>query len=260
MVLRLCQPLSISFSPLAGGGKKQNLRPFRCSSVNHTSDNTFEHRKLVLEVRDKLEKEYSNLPVGKNGRDDEEMIFWFLKDRKFSVDDAVTKLTKALKWREDFGVSSLSEDSLKSIYGTGKAYVHDFADVYGRPVLVVVASKHFPEKQEALEDQKLCVFLIEKALSKLPDGLEEILVVLDLRDFRTVNADIMFFKFLIDAFYFYYPKRLGQVLLVDAPFVFQPIWQLLKPLLKSYAPLVRFVDAETLRSEFFYEDTLPAAF
>ncbi|KAK8916228.1 hypothetical protein KSP39_PZI022485 [Platanthera zijinensis] len=188
------------------------------------------------------------------------MIFWFLKDRKFSVDDAVTKLTKALKWREDFGVSSLSEDSLKSIYGTGKAYVHDFADVYGRPVLVVVASKHFPEKQEALEDQKLCVFLIEKALSKLPDGLEEILVVLDLRDFRTVNADIMFFKFLIDAFYCYYPKRLGQVLLVDAPFVFQPIWQLLKPLLKSYASLVRFVDAETLRSEFFHEDTLPAAF
>ncbi|KAH0468658.1 hypothetical protein IEQ34_001890 [Dendrobium chrysotoxum] len=164
------------------------------------------------------------------------------------------------KWREDFGVSTLSEDSVKSIYSTGKAYVHGFTDVKGRPVLVVVASKHFPEKQAATEDRKLCVLLIEKALHKLPYGLGEILVIVDLRGFRTENADIMFFKFLIDAFYYYYPKRLGQVLLVGAPLVFQPIWQLLKPLMKSYAALVRFCDAETVRSEYFQEDTIPAAF
>ena len=30
------------------------------------------------------------------------------------------------------------------MYGTGKAYVHDSLDINGRPVLVVVASKHFP--------------------------------------------------------------------------------------------------------------------
>lgn len=41
-----------------------------------------------------------------------------------------------------------------------------------------------------------------------------------------------------DVFYYYYPKRLGQVLFVDAPFIFKPIWQLAKPLLKSYASLV----------------------
>lgn len=27
---------------------------------------------------------------------------------------------------------------------TGKAYVHDYLDVYGRPVLIVEASKHIP--------------------------------------------------------------------------------------------------------------------
>ncbi|KAK2993209.1 hypothetical protein RJ640_005177 [Escallonia rubra] len=40
-----------------------------------------------------------------------------------------------------------------------------------------------------------------------------------------------------DVFYSYYPRRLGQVLFVEAPFVFQPIWQLVKPLLTSYASL-----------------------
>lgn len=51
---------------------------------------------LVLEVKEKLEKEHHSLPIGRNGRDDEDMILWFLKDRKFSVDEAISKLTKAI--------------------------------------------------------------------------------------------------------------------------------------------------------------------
>lgn len=51
---------------------------------------------LVLQVKKKLEKDHQSLPVGKNGRDDEDMILWFLKDRKFSVDESVERLTKAI--------------------------------------------------------------------------------------------------------------------------------------------------------------------
>lgn len=49
------------------------------------------------------------------------------------------------RWRHDFGVSDLSEESVKSSAETGKAYVHDNFDVNGRPVLIVDASKHFPQ-------------------------------------------------------------------------------------------------------------------
>ncbi|KAM0944185.1 putative CRAL-TRIO lipid binding domain, CRAL/TRIO domain superfamily [Dioscorea sansibarensis] len=230
------------------------------SSENKISHSSIDTRKLILEVKGKLEREHSILPIGKNGRDDEDMILWYLKDRKFSVEEAVAKLTKAIKWREDFGVSVLSEESVKSLHNTGKAYVHDFLDVNGRPVLVVVASKHFPEKQDANENERLCVYLIEKALSKCPPGTEDILGIFDLRGFGTDNSDFFFLKFLIDVFYYYYPKRLGEVLFVDAPFVFQPLWQLVRPLLKSYASLVRFCDAKTVREEYFTEDTVPAAF
>lgn len=52
------------------------------------------------------------------------------------------------------------------------------------------------------------------------------------------SYDLPFLIWQIDVFYYYYPKRIGQVLFVDAPYVFQPIWQLVKPLLKSYASLV----------------------
>ncbi|KAH6795311.1 hypothetical protein C2S51_036297 [Perilla frutescens var. frutescens] len=168
-------------------------------------------RKLVAEVKEKLEKEHKCLPVGKYGRDDEEMILSFLKDRKFSVEETASKLTKAIEY-------------------------------------------------ESYEDEKLCVFLIEKALSKLPAGKQEVLVIMDLRGFQAQNSDLKFLTFVFDAFYYYYPRRLGQVLFVDAPFIFKPFWQLVKPLLKSYASLVRFCSAKEVKEEYFTADTVPISF
>ncbi|GAB2269812.1 hypothetical protein Dimus_004730 [Dionaea muscipula] len=223
--LRPCVIIPICFS--------DSTQTRRFSVYNSNSS-----RKLVLEVKEKLARSHSSLPIGKNGRDDEDMILWFLKDRKFSVEEAVTKLTKAIKWRQDFGVSALTEDSVKKVAKTGKSYVHDFFDVNGRPVLIVVTSKHIPGMYDPVDDQRLCVFSIEKALSKLPLGQEQILAIVDLRGFGIENADVKFLTFLFDVFYYYYPKRLAEVLFVDAPFVFQPIWQIAKPLLKSYASLI----------------------
>ncbi|KAJ4961167.1 hypothetical protein NE237_021077 [Protea cynaroides] len=257
MALRLDRSLRHYF--LGFVPKTSPIRSSKVSAHNPMWPSVESH-KLIMEVKEKLKRDHPSLRVGKNGRDDEEMIFWFLKDRKFSVDDALKKLTIAIKWREEFGISELSEESVRSIAETGKAYVHDFLDVDDRPVLIVLASKHFPAMHDPVENEKLCVFLIEKALSKLPDGKEQILGIFDLQGFGSENADLKFLKFLINVFYYYYPKRLGEVLFVDAPFVFQPLWQLVKPLIKSYASLVRFCSADTVRKEYFTEATVPVRF
>lgn len=245
--------LGLKAAPLVANGYNA-LRIRSCLTMDPQKS-----RKLVLDVKERLEREYRHLPVGRNGRDDEEMILWFLKDRKFSVDDAVSKLHKAIRWRHEFGVSDLSEESVRSVAETGKAFVHDSLDVNGRPVLIVDASKHFPEKQDPVEDEKLCVFLVEKALSRLPAGKQDILGIFDLRGFGTANADLKFLTFVFDVFYYYYPRRLGQVLFVDAPFVFKPLWQLVKPMVKQYASLVTFCSVKDVK-EYFTEDTLPASF
>ncbi|PSR96707.1 Motile sperm domain-containing protein [Actinidia chinensis var. chinensis] len=258
MALRLCPPLRHQFLPLPPPLHSNRPTRLRKLFVHSPILEPNHALKLVTDVKEKLEKDHHNLPVGKYGRDDEDMILWFLKDRKFSVEDAASKLAK--KWRQEFGVSDLSEDSVRTVAETGKAFVHDFLDLCDRPVLIVVASKHFPGKQNRSENEKLCVFLIEKALSKLPAGKEEILGIFDLRGFGTDNADLQFLTFLFDVFYYYYPKRLGQVLFVDAPFVFKPIWQLAKPLLKSYASLVRFCSVEDVIKEYFTESTIPTIF
>ena len=63
-----------------------------------------------------------------------------------------------------------------------------------------------------------------------------------------------------DIFFTYYPKRLGQVLFIDAPWIFQPSWNLFKPLLGKYAGLVAFVSREQLRDSYFTPETVPDDF
>ncbi|XP_042042569.1 CRAL-TRIO domain-containing protein C589.09, mitochondrial-like [Salvia splendens] len=173
-----------------------------------------------------------------------------------SLSLTVSKLTKAI----DFRVSELSEESVKRVAETGKARLHDYLDVHNRPVLIVEASKHLPGEYEPNEDESLCVFLIEKALSKLPEGQQQVVILIDLRGFQTQNTDLKFLTFVFDASYCYYPRRLGQVLFVDAPFIFKPFWQLVKPLLKSYASLVRFCSVKEVKEEYFTADTIPTSF
>lgn len=64
----------------------------------------------------------------------------------------------------------------------------------------------------------------------------------------------------VDVFFLYYPKRLGQVLLVDAPWGFEPGWQLVKPWLQKYAALVRFVSTKEVAEQYFTPDTVPSDF
>lgn len=53
------------------------------------------------------------------------------------------------------------------------------------------------QTQDPVENEKLCAYLVEKALSRLPSGAENILGIFDLRGFRVENGDLQFLKFLV---------------------------------------------------------------
>jgi hypothetical protein len=55
------------------------------------------------------------------------------------------------------------------------------------------------QKQDPLENEKLCAFLVEKALSKLPVGTDNILGIFDLRGFCVENGDLQLLKFLVSS-------------------------------------------------------------
>jgi hypothetical protein len=82
----------------------------------------------------------------------------------------------------------------------------------------------------------------------------------DLRGFSLAHVDLGFGAFVIEAFQVMYAGRAAQIVLVDAPYLFKWPWEMLKPLLRKYAGLVRFVSRAQLAADFFTPDTLPPAF
>lgn len=202
---------------------------------------------------------------------DEGTLRWFLQDRKLDVPDAEEKLLKMLRWRREFGADSVRWTDVAREAATGKAYLHTNLDVSGRPVIVVRAAKHVTGACNLQDSQRLCVHLMDRALERLTaesksSGREEgkevetVLGIFDLRGFTSANADWGFVRFLVDIFFSYYPKRLSQVLFVDAPWVFKPGWEIVRPLLKKYAALVRFVSADEVRREYFTAESAPEDF
>ncbi|CAG9464569.1 unnamed protein product [Pedinophyceae sp. YPF-701] len=197
----------------------------------------------------------------------DDQLVWFLRDRKLDVVEAEEKLRKTIEFRKEFRAETLTAGDVASEAATGKSYVHDKRDVFGRPVLIVVAARHEIGAAPIRDSQEYAVYLMERCVEQIEGAgtrgeagrdAETVLGLFDLRNFSARrNGDIEFITFLVKLFFNIYPKRIGQVLLVDAPFVFKPVWAVIKPLLGKYSKLVRFVSADEVKREYFTPDTLP---
>jgi hypothetical protein len=246
---------------------------------------------LILQALDQVREKMAASPYSEQIT--EEQMRWFLLDRKFDVEATVDKLIKMLRWRREFGYGFFfyifiaavlafplqptpintnefllfySADELKTTdvakeAATGKAFLHTALDVQNRPVIIVRACKHVNGASPLLESQKLCVHTLDRAMERLPEtGQETILGIFDLRGFTSKNADLGFIRFMVDVFFTFYPKRLSQVLFVDAPWIFMASWNVFKTWLSKYQALVRFVSAEQVRKEYFTSETVPEDF
>eukprot|EP00798_Chlamydomonas_sp_ICE-L_P025636 gene25636-11294_t len=245
--------------------------PLRSSAINAPA---------LEQLRERL----SSKPALKDVVPCDDTLRWYLRDRYFDVPEAEQKLISMLSWKKDFQPGKVTAASVAKEVSTGKAYVHEHPDNYGRPAIVIRVKLHkhheHPDNygrpdiaivfrvklhkvgQYPIDDSKrLCVHLIDSALGKLPEEGEQIVGIFDMRDFQvTENADFAFARFMIDAFFEYYPRRVGQVLFVEAPWVFIPAWEAIKPLMRKYSALVRFVSCDELSKEFFTPERMPSEF
>ena len=67
---------------------------------------------------------------------------WYLRDRGFDVDEAADKLATMCRWRHTFRPELIWPQDISAELQSGKAFVHDQADRFGRPVVVVQARYH----------------------------------------------------------------------------------------------------------------------
>jgi hypothetical protein len=127
-----------------------------------------------------------------------------------------------------------------------------FCEQLGRPVVLVQLKYHSTKKRNLEETKKLCVYQIDRALQRLYDSesssVETVVTVFDLDGFNTDSFDLDFLRFFAQAIFDYFPKRVSQVLLVDAPMFFKPMWSTAKPLLGTYGDIATFVNRREARS------------
>mmetsp|Transcript_9984 Transcript_9984/g.30488 ORF Transcript_9984/g.30488 Transcript_9984/m.30488 type:complete len:269 (+) Transcript_9984:61-867(+) len=179
---------------------------------------------------------------------DDETLEWFLADRRYDVDEAYTKLTGMLAWKkrlEEVPMESVEKEAM-----TGKAFFHRERDIHGRKVLVVRACKHITNEFPFESSEKMVQKLMDSALENMPPETETMLGIVEMRGFGMKNSDVRLAQLLVDVFFTYYPRRLSELLVVDAPLVFQPMWRIIKPLLRKYASIVKFVKLDDVNSYF----------
>ena len=193
--------------------------------------------------------------------DDE--LAWFARDRRGDAREAVEKVVQYLRWRKDRGGLGVDRDALMRRAAPEArrrvGYLAREKDALNRPTVVVVARRHDAMRRDLKASQALCVAVLEDAIAEaVKEGGEQVLALVDLRQVGPQNVDVPFLLWLIMTLRSYFPKRLGQVALVDPPPVlFEAAWNLIKGAVGRHADMVRLVSSSDVKNAYFAGKRVP---
>ncbi|OUM59368.1 hypothetical protein PIROE2DRAFT_21250 [Piromyces sp. E2] len=183
----------------------------------------------------------------------------FLRARKWNVNRAVKMTTACLQWRIEWNVRALLEVGEQGIdddvFKTGKAFIFG-KDKEDRPLSIVRVRFHNKNTVPLFESEKLTMFLLETGRLSIKPPVEMCSIVFDMTDFSMTNMDYPYVKFVLHCLQNYYPECLGVCLIVNAPWIFNGCWKIIKPLLDPVvSSKVHFVKTEEMK-QYISEDQL----
>lgn len=177
------------------------------------------------------------------------IILRFLRARKFDVDLAYDMLFNMMKFRiefQDIGVGALDPSMCENELQTGKSFFYDY-DKDGRPLCYIRTRLHDPYASDALENQRYCILMIEYGKTLLLPPGETVTVVFDMTKATVRNIDIKSVHFMVTSLQNYYPESLGKILVLNATWIVNSAWKLIKPWLDPVtAAKVNFIRPEEL--------------
>ncbi|KAI8822035.1 phosphatidylinositol transfer protein CSR1 [Fimicolochytrium jonesii] len=160
-------------------------------------------------------------------------VLRYLRARKWDVTKAVAMTVATLKWRLEFGVNEVLKEGERACdvadLESGKSYYGNGSDRDGRPVAYIHVALH--DKNTVNHDlgKNQIVLTLETGRLLLQPPQEMATIVFDLTNFGMKNMDYEFLKFLLQCMQDFYPESLGKALVVNAPWVFNGCWVVIKP-------------------------------
>ena len=196
------------------------------------------------------------------GGDHPDMILLrYLRARKWNVDEALKQFLDTIVWRWKWGLNQLlfhgesmvDQNELR----TGKTFFLGF-DRSNRPINYISARAHSKGEYPMESTEKLTVLTMEIGRKLLRPPVESVVVLFDLTDFSLRNMDYQHVKFLINVLQNYYPESLGLALIVNAPWIFNSCWFVIKGWLDPIVQQkIRFVRHLSELNQWIPADLLP---
>ena len=171
---------------------------------------------------------------------------------------------ETLKWRNEFGVNQLiskgEQDLNLEEIERGKSFYMGH-DREGRPISYVSVKDHIKGEFSSQSTEKLTVFHMEIGRKLLKDPVESVTVIFDLNGFSLKNMDYQHLKFLINLLQNSYPESLGLALIINAPWLFNGCWFIIKPWLDpSIQNKIHFITNLEHLKKYVDQDNLPKRF
>lgn len=211
-----------------------------------------------------FEKPYLVEIVSQAGIEDlDALMLRFLRARKWNLVPAFVLLAKFIQWRRTEGIRGFllrGELAIKSNFlesGLGFVWGVDKKD---RVIIFIRAHIHDKNKTKIEDANRFVIHVIESA-RRLRTWDEQCLdYVFDLGQVGLASLDLSLVKFIISCFEAYYPETLGNLILLDAPWIFKGFWKIISPLLDPVtAAKVAFVNRKSIQ-EYIDSDMLPTEF
>jgi len=161
------------------------------------------------------------------------------------ISDCISLIQDTFRWREDFGVRTITEDDLDdddkkngSIYTYGR-------DLDGSKLLIFCVRKHFKDSSKSQKRRKAFVYLLERLQQEENGG--KISIMFDCASGGVRNMDIEIIQFVIQVMVQYYPDMVNYIIVFEMPWVLNAAWKIIKSLLPApAAKKIKFTNKETL--------------
>ncbi|GAV81745.1 CRAL_TRIO domain-containing protein/CRAL_TRIO_N domain-containing protein [Cephalotus follicularis] len=185
---------------------------------------------------------------------DDQTLRRFLHARDLDIEKASVMFLKYLNWRRTYVVNgSISPSEVPHEIEQNKFFLQG-SDKNGRPVAVLLASRHFKHKGGLDEFKRFNVYLLDKICSRMPSGQEKFVLIADLEGWGYSNSDIRAYLAALSLVQEYYPERLGKMFIVHSPYIFMSVWKILHPFIDNKTrKKIIFVDNKKLESTLLEE-------
>jgi hypothetical protein len=152
---------------------------------------------------------------------DDDTIARYLVAGGNDVNQAQEMISKSKQWKS-VHYPILKQDCLEELR-KGKLYTHGF-DKEGRPLLIVRAFNHDPRHRDIEQLAKAALWMIEQAISRLPDDKSKYTIVVDRTDCGMANQDKEFSVLFGKLFRDQHPERIHRIVVYPTGMVFYSFW------------------------------------